>query len=65
MGLISVLGGELHRALLAGADSKKIIFSGVGKSKAEMASGIENNILLFNVESEQELELDWVKLLKK
>lgn len=51
-----VSGGELHRALLAGANPKKIIFSGVGKSKAEMASGIENNILSFNVESEQELE---------
>ena len=51
-----VSGGELHRALLAGADPKKIIFSGVGKSKAEMTSGIENNILSFNVESEQELD---------
>ena len=51
-----VSGGELHRALLAGANPKKIIFSGVGKSKAEMASGIENNILSFNIESEQELE---------
>ena len=50
-----VSGGELHRALLAGADPKKIIFSGVGKSKAEMTLGIENNILSFNVESEQEL----------
>lgn len=51
-----VSGGELHRALLAGADPKKIIFSGVGKSKAEMTAGIENNILSFNVESEQELD---------
>ena len=51
-----VSGGELHRALLAGADPKKIIFSGVGKSKTEMAAGIENNILSFNVESEQELD---------
>jgi diaminopimelate decarboxylase len=50
-----VSGGELHRALLAGADPKKIIFSGVGKSKTEMISGIENDILSFNVESEQEL----------
>ena len=50
-----VSGGELHRALLAGADPQKIIFSGVGKSKAEMAAGIENNILSFNVESESEL----------
>ena len=50
-----VSGGELHRALLAGADPKKIIFSGVGKSKGEMMAGIENNILSFNVESEHEL----------
>jgi diaminopimelate decarboxylase len=50
-----VSGGELHRALLAGADPKKIIFSGVGKSKGEMVAGIENNILSFNVESEHEL----------
>ena len=51
-----VSGGELHRALLAGADPKKIIFSGVGKSKEEMAAGIETNILSFNVESQQELQ---------
>jgi diaminopimelate decarboxylase len=50
-----VSGGELHRALLAGADPKKIIFSGVGKSKDEMIAGIESNILSFNVESNQEL----------
>ena len=50
-----VSGGELHRALLAGADPKKIIFSGVGKSKDEMLAGIENNILSFNIESDQEL----------
>ena len=50
-----VSGGELHRALLAGADPKKIIFSGVGKSKDEMIAGIESNILSFNVESDQEL----------
>ena len=50
-----VSGGELHRALLAGADPKKIIFSGVGKSKAEMAAGIKNEILSFNIESESEL----------
>ena len=51
-----VSGGELHRALLAGADPKKVIFSGVGKSKAEMVAGIANDILSFNIESEQELD---------
>jgi len=56
-----VSGGELHRALLAGADPKKIIFSGVGKSKGEMVAGIESNILSFNIESDQELtRLDMV-----
>ena len=51
-----VSGGELHRTLLAGADPKKIIFSGVGKSKAEMIAGIKSDILSFNIESEQELK---------
>ncbi len=51
-----VSGGELHRSLLAGADPKKIIFSGVGKSRIEMVAGIENGILSFNIESEQELD---------
>ncbi|MBD62586.1 MAG: diaminopimelate decarboxylase [Gammaproteobacteria bacterium] len=51
-----VSGGELHRVILAGADPKKIIFSGVGKSKNEMISGIKNNILSFNIESESELD---------
>ena len=51
-----VSGDELHRALLAGADPKKVIFSGVGKSKAEMVAGIANDILSFNIESEQELD---------
>ena len=51
-----VSGGELHRAMLAGADPKKIIFSGVGKSKDEMVAGIKHNILSFNIESEAELD---------
>ena len=50
-----VSGGELHRVLLAGADPHKIIFSGVGKSRGEMAAGIKNNILSFNIESASEL----------
>ena len=51
-----VSGCELHRAILAGADPKKIIFSGVGKSKDEMVAGIKHNILSFNIESEAELD---------
>ena len=50
-----VSGGELHRALLAGADPQKIIFSGVGKSEVEMAAGINSGILSFNIESKSEL----------
>ena len=48
--------GELKRALAAGADPKKIVFSGVGKSAAEMVFALETGILCFNVESAPELE---------
>lgn len=48
--------GELKRALAAGADPKKIVFSGVGKSATEMAFAIATGILCFNVESAPELD---------
>ena len=48
--------GELKRALAAGADPKKIVFSGVGKSASEMAFALETGIHCFNVESAPELE---------
>jgi diaminopimelate decarboxylase len=48
--------GELKRALAAGADPQKIVFSGVGKSAAEMAFALETGILCFNVESAPELD---------
>jgi diaminopimelate decarboxylase len=48
-------GGELYRALRAGSTGSKIVFAGVGKSDAEMRYGLENNVFLFNVESEEEL----------
>lgn len=51
-----VSGGELFRALKAGADPRKIVFSGVGKSHAEIRYALEQNILMFNAESEQELD---------
>ena len=54
-GMDVVSGGELFRALKAGADPKKIVFSGVGKTREEILSGLDAGILLFNVESEQEL----------
>ena len=47
--------GELHRALAAGIDPKKMVFAGVGKTRAEMKSALQNGILMFNVESSQEL----------
>jgi diaminopimelate decarboxylase len=50
-----VSGGELFRALKAGADPAKIVFSGVGKKQQEIEYALKSNILMFNVESEQEL----------
>src|SRR5256884_9250769 len=50
-----VSGGELHRALRAGVPPKKIIFSGVGKTRDEMRDALKAEILLFNVESVGEL----------
>ena len=52
-----VSGGELERALAAGADPAKIIFSGVGKTRAEMRQALQAGIGCFNVESEAELEV--------
>ncbi|MEL7239655.1 MAG: diaminopimelate decarboxylase, partial [Planctomycetota bacterium] len=52
-----VSGGELRRALAAGIRPEHIVFSGVGKSAAEMAEAIDAGILAFNVESEPELAL--------
>lgn len=51
-----VSGGELARALAAGADPAKIIFSGVGKTIEEMQQALQTGIHCFNVESEPELE---------
>jgi diaminopimelate decarboxylase len=50
-----VSGGELARVLAAGGDAKKVVFSGVGKSEAEMRQALTAGILCFNVESEAEL----------
>ena len=55
-GMDVVSEGELRRALAAGTPPEKIIFSGVGKTRAEMALGLETGIRCFNVESEPELE---------
>jgi diaminopimelate decarboxylase len=50
-----VSGGELQRVLAAGGAASKVVFSGVGKSEAEMRLALEVGILCFNVESEAEL----------
>ncbi len=52
-----VSGGELETVLKAGARADRIVFSGVGKTAAEMDLGLRAGILLFNVESEAELDL--------
>jgi len=52
-----VSGGELARALRAGAIADRIVFSGVGKSEAEINAGLVAGIGMFNVESAGELEL--------
>ena len=51
-----VSGGELERAIAAGIPASKIVFSGVGKTVAEMRRGLELGIKCFNLESEPELE---------
>ena len=51
-----VSGGEMQRALKAGIPPEKIVFSGVGKTREEMALGLEMGIHQFNVESAAELE---------
>ncbi|MGR5559428.1 diaminopimelate decarboxylase [Vibrio fortis] len=51
-----VSGGELERVIAAGGDPSKVVFSGVGKTAAEMKRALELKIKCFNVESEPELE---------
>ncbi|MFM7538941.1 MAG: diaminopimelate decarboxylase [Planctomycetota bacterium] len=47
--------GEMHRAILAGAPGRKIVFAGVGKTDAEQEQALRAGVFLFNVESEEEL----------
>lgn len=54
-GMDVVSGGELFRALKAGADPRKVVFSGVGKQVKELEYALREGILMFNVESSQEL----------
>ena len=52
-----VSGGELFRAVKAGMNSKTIVYSGVGKTAEEIAEALARNILMFNAESIEELEV--------
>jgi diaminopimelate decarboxylase len=52
-----VSGGELARVIAAGGDPSKVIFSGVGKTRAEMRQALQAGIACFNVESDAELEV--------
>jgi len=52
-----VSGGELKRALAAGIPPEKMLFSGIGKTEAELRAALDADILCINIESEPELEL--------
>ena len=56
-GVDIVSGGELFRALNAGAEPRKIVYSGVGKSLDEIEFALMTDILMFNIESTQELDV--------
>ena len=56
-GVDVVSGGEIFRALKAGLPAGKIVYSGVGKTRAEIEYALQCGILQFNIESAQELEL--------
>jgi diaminopimelate decarboxylase len=55
-GMDVVSEGELRRARTAGVSANRVIFAGIGKTRAEMAYALQEGILGFNVESEPELE---------
>ncbi|MBN1548110.1 MAG: diaminopimelate decarboxylase [Syntrophaceae bacterium] len=55
-GVDIVSGGELYRAVQADVDPKKVVYSGVGKKTEEIEYALQTGILMFNVESSQELE---------
>ena len=56
-GVDVVSGGEVLRARKAGIASEKIVYSGVGKTRSEIELALDHDILMFNVESAQELDL--------
>jgi diaminopimelate decarboxylase len=52
-----VSGGELDRVLAVGVDASRIVFSGVGKTRAEMRQALDVGVMCFNVESDSELDV--------
>jgi diaminopimelate decarboxylase len=57
LGADVVSGGELFRALKAGIPASKVVYSGVGKTTVEIDMAIQSGIMMFNIESEQELSV--------
>jgi len=57
LGFDIVSAGELARVLAAGGDPAKVVFSGVGKTRAEMRTALQAGVKCFNVESDSELEI--------
>ncbi len=56
-GLDIVSGGELHRAKAVGVDPRKVVFASVGKTESEIEGAVRAGILMFNVETPQELDV--------
>ncbi|NPB05111.1 MAG: diaminopimelate decarboxylase [Aquificae bacterium] len=56
-GADTVSGGEIYRALKAGIPADRIVYAGVGKTDDELKFALENDILMFNAESEMEIEV--------
>lgn len=52
-----VSGGELFRAIKAGVDPKKIVYAGVGKKREEIECALKTGVMMFNIESAQEMEV--------
>ncbi len=56
-GADTVSGGEIYRALKGGIPADRIVYAGVGKTDAELEFALKNDILMFNAESEMEIEV--------
>ena len=56
-GADTVSGGEIYRAIKGGISANKIVYAGVGKTEEELNYALEQDILMFNAESEMEIEV--------